>query len=96
MQEFVSIMKYFVVWVVSICFITCSLCDTCSSPLGQFKGEIQSSSYVCIGASFALPNTKNICCVVDPTPLPKVQNMTKWESTVALKHIKIANSIRIV
>ena len=79
MKGLVSIMKYFVVLVLSICFNIYSLCDTCISPLGQFKGEIQSSSYSCVGASFNLPYTENICCVVDLNPLPKVQNMTKWE-----------------
>ena len=53
-----------------ISIINCSLCIDCYSPLGQFAGQILPSSFSCVGASFYLPNTNNICCSYETVPAP--------------------------
>jgi len=64
---FISLLKY-------------SLCIDCYSPLGQFAGQILPSSYSCLGASFYLPNTDNICCSYETVPAPtNIKNITKYE-----------------
>ena len=63
-----------------ISIINCSLCIDCYSPLGQFAGQILPSSYSCLGASFYLPNTSNICCSYETVPAPtNIKNITKYE-----------------